>query len=325
MTIKDIARRAGVSPITVSRAVNNRPDISARTRARIMAIVERSGWRPSMHARGLVRGRSYTLGFLTNHVSTSFTPQLLETLEAVAMEHRWWMLVMMSQGRADYALRAFDELVSRRVDGIVLGPVAIPAERIRAAKRAGVRVVATYLPQGPGVPLFGVDYGVVGRLAGEHLAGLGHRKCLYLHFAPEVERDLFSQQRWDGFRAGGGPGFSAEALSLEAGGAEGLKARLAKGDLTAVFCQNDRSLPTVYRVGWELGLSIPRDLSVIGSVDMEITEMLSPKATSIEVAKHDVARAAALAIIEAPAKGPLQGRMFSPSLVMRDSTARATS
>ena len=112
-------------------------------------------------------------------------------------------------------------------------------------------------------------------------------------------------------------------MSLESAGAEGLKARLARGDLSAVFCQNDHSLPTVYRVAWELGLSIPRDLSVLGSVDMEIAEMLSPKATSIEVAKHDVARAAALAIIEIPRNTPAQGRIFPPSLVVRDSTARA--
>lgn len=323
MTIKDIARLAGVSPITVSRAVNGKPDIAEGTRKRILAIIEQSGWKPSMQARGLVRGRSYTLGFLTNHISSSFTPQLLETIEAVAMEHRWWMMVMMSQGREDYALRAFDELVSRRVDGIILGPVPLPAERIHAAERAGVRVVATYLPQAAGVPLFGVDYEFVGRMAGEHLADLGHRRCLYLHFAPSLEQDVFALQRWRGFLAGGGAGFSAEAMSMEVVGAEGLKARLARGDLTAVFCQNDRSLPTVYRVAWELGLSIPRELSVLGSVDMEIAEMLSPKATTIEVAKHDVARAAAMAIIETPPNTPAQGRTFAPSLVVRDSTAVA--
>jgi LacI family transcriptional regulator len=323
MTIKDIARLAGVSPITVSRAVNGKPDIAESTRKRVLAIIEHSGWKPNMQARGLVRGRSYTLGFLTNHISSSFTPQLLETIEAVAMEHRWWMMVMMSQDREDYALRAFDELVSRRVDGIILGPVPIPGARLEVAAKAGVRVVATYLSQAAGVPLFAVDYEVVGRMAGEHLAGLGHRRALYLHFAPTVEQDLFALARWRGFQAGGGEGFSAEAMSLESVGAEGLKARLAGGDLTAVFCQNDRSLPTVYRVAWELGLSVPRDLSVIGSVDMEIAEMLSPKATTIEVAKQEVARAAALSIIETSRHAPAQGRIFPPSLVVRESTARA--
>ncbi|MCC7519000.1 MAG: LacI family DNA-binding transcriptional regulator [Verrucomicrobiae bacterium] len=325
MTIKDIARQAGVSAITVSRAVNGRPDISERTRKRILKIVRCSGWRPSMHARGLVRGRSYTLGFLTNRISTSFTPQILETIEEVAMEHRWWVMVAITQGRADYARRAFDDLIARGVDGLIVGPVPLPAEKIRAAARKGVRIVATYLSQGDETPLFAVSYETVGRLAGEHLAGLGHRRSLYLHFAPTIEGDVFAYDRWRGFRAGGGEGFVAEELSLEAVGEAGVKARLAKGDLTAVFCQNDHALPTVYRAAWELGLSIPRNLSVIGSVDLEIAEMLSPKATTVEVAKREVARAAALAIIETPPKDPLRGRIFPPALVIRDSTAKARS
>ena len=182
-------------------------------------------------------------------------------------------------------------------------------------------MVATYLPQDASVPLFAVDYEVVGHMAGQHLADLGHRRCLYLHFVPALERDIFALARWRGFQAGGGEGFAVEAMSLESVGAEGLKARLARGDLTAVFCQNDRSLPTVYRVAWELGLSVPRDLSVIGSVDMEIAEMLSPKATTIEVAKQEVARAATLSIIETPRHAKAQGRIFPPSLVVRESTA----
>lgn len=322
MTIKDIAKQAGVAPMTVSRAVNGQRGLSERTRKRILAIVRRSGWRPSMQARGLVRGRSYTLGFLTNRINTSFTPQVLETIEEVAMEHRWWTLVMVSQGRADYALRAFDELISRRVDGIIVGPVRLPRARLRAAIRKGVRIVSTYLSLDKEAPVFGVDYEEVGRLAAEHLAGLGHRRGLYLHYAPDLTTDPFALQRWIGFQRGGGSGFQTEAMSLEALGEKGLKARLARGDLTAVFCQNDNGLPSVYRVAWELGRAIPHDLSVIGCVDMEIARQLSPKATTIEVAKHEVARAAALAIIETPSKVAIEGRIFPPTLVIRDSTAR---
>jgi DNA-binding LacI/PurR family transcriptional regulator len=166
-----------------------------------------------------------------------------------------------------------------------------------------------------------VDYELVGRMAGQHLAELGHRRVLYLHLTPSLEQDIFALQRWRGFLAGGGEGFAAEAMSLETAGTEDLKARLARGDLTAVFCQNDHSLPTVYRIAWELGLSVPRDLSVLGSVDMEIAEMLSPKATTIEVAKQEVARAATLSIIETPRHAKAQGRIFPPSLVVRESTA----
>ncbi len=323
LTIKDIAELAGVAPITVSRVINQKPDVSKATSQRVQAIIDKHQWRPNVQARGLVRGKTYTLGFLSSGISTSFVTYLVEAIERIATANNYALLLVGADPRTREADHGFEILMSRGVDGIILGgPLDLSAATLAAAEERNIPLLTLYWPQ-EGVPLLSVDYREAGRLAAEHLRELGHRRCLYVHDSNPLTCDPYTTARWEGFRDLAGPDFHVEALQQAYGGTATLTARLRQGDITGIFCQNDRCLPDIYRGAWELAIDVPGELSVIGCNDQAITRALTPQVTSVDNAKHRIGEQAALALIRTPAGGRPRGKIYKPALVIRESTGPA--
>lgn len=321
MTIKDIAELAGVAPITVSRVINNKPDVSQATSKRVQAVIDEYQWRPNTQARGLVGGRTYTLGFISSGITSSFVTFLVEAVEAITTAHNYALTIASTDPETREGDRSFNMLLNRGVDGIILGgPVILSQAALQTAEARGLPLVTLYYPQ-EGVPLLTTDYREAGRLAAEHLYSLGHRRCLYVHDSDPVDFDPYTLARWNGFSSFTKDDFQSESLCQSYGGTEALTARLGQGDITGIFCQNDRCLPDVYRSAWELGLDVPHALSVVGCNDQAITRSLTPRVTSVDNAKLRIGEAAALALIKAPSGTRPRGRVYKPRLIVRESTA----
>jgi LacI family transcriptional regulator len=199
--IKDIARLAGVAPITVSRVINNRPEVTEKTRKKVNAVIDKLHWRPNLQARALIRSKTYTISFIATDLAASFNSEVLQEAERMASKLRYGLLVMNTDDDDEQLYWAVRESLARSVDGIILC-LNVNDERtvklLQDAMKDGMRCVVLF-NEVPGVPELSVDYEMAGRLAAEHLRSLGRRKCLFIHDAPDLNSDRFTEWRWRGF------------------------------------------------------------------------------------------------------------------------------
>src|SRR5215471_13905045 len=119
LTIKEIARKAGVSTQTVSRVLNNRPDVSNETRRKIQQIIDQSGYQPNAIARSLIRRRSYTLGLIASHLSFYGPQMLLVELDRQATNQGYTLLPQLIHEAQPDNAQALRRLLSQQVDGVI--------------------------------------------------------------------------------------------------------------------------------------------------------------------------------------------------------------
>ena len=322
--IKDIAKLAGVAPITVSRVINNRPEVTAKTRDKVNAVIEKLHWRPNLQARALIRSKTYTISFIATDLAASFNSEVLQETERMASKLRYGLLVMNTEDDDEQLYWAVRESLARSVDGIILCLAVKNAKTLDLLKNAmsdGVRCVALF-NEIPGLPELTVDYKLAGRLAAEHLCSLGCRKCLYVHDSPNLHFDQFTEWRWSGFASLADDEVEFEVVNarIPYGSVDMSASGLSLGDFDGVFCQNDRCLPDIYRIARKTGLRIPEDISVIGCNNRAISAQIVPSATTVDVKKAEIGRQAVQRLVFTKPDYPVRGKVFNPKLVTREST-----
>jgi LacI family transcriptional regulator len=184
VTIKQVAREAGVSTQTVSRVINDRPDVAPETRQRILEVIERLGYQPSALARSLIRRRSHTLGVAIAGLKFVGPSRTLSgiTEQAEAMGY-----ALLLKEPLDFDTREvaplLSALLSRQVDGIIWAVAEVGANRDWLRERLpGLPVPIIFLTMHPqsGVSVVSVDNYMGGRMATEHLLGQGYRHIGHL-------------------------------------------------------------------------------------------------------------------------------------------------
>ncbi|WP_430593827.1 LacI family DNA-binding transcriptional regulator [Isoptericola sp. QY 916] len=268
----DVARHAEVSQKTVSRVVNGEPNVSATVRERVLAAIDELGFRPNSAARALVTARSRVIGFVSTGSALHGPSQMAVGVEQAAREAGYSVAVVHTRSGdpADVG-DALDELAARGVDGIV---VSEPADSLRPLGHAPTGVPVLALEHRPDETdewlLVGADVRAGARAAVEHLLELGHRTVWHVA-GPEgwgTTRDR--RLGWaDALAAAGRPlpellrGDWSPASGFEAG-----RVLAAEPDLTAVFVANDDMAVGVVRALETAGLTVPRDVSVVGFDDV---------------------------------------------------------
>jgi len=332
VTTHDVAARAGVSQPTVSLVLSRNPKarVAADTRKRVLKAAEELGYRPNVVARSLVRRRSYAIGLVVPDLANQFFAHVVSGAQRVAVEEGYAVLLCEQRGTGiDQHLEA---LRARQVDGIILdaaGASAIPEELLD-----GINVVLIDQPseRWPGVVS---DAEGAGRMAAEHLIGLGHRRIAFI--GPSTDVHSF-RMRERGFtraaRAAGVPidtDLFRRARATVAGGHAAMRALLAlPTPPTAVFCANDLIALGAYKACAQAGVSIPGDISIVGCDDIEFAQLVTPELTTIAVPARELgARAARLLVRDLagdPAPPSQHSRPLPVRLVTRGSTStpRAT-
>lgn len=281
VTMADIAREAGVSTSSASRALSGSPGVSAATTARIRAIAERMSYVVSPEASGLSRRTTGRIGVVTSHLSRWFYGEVLEGIEATLADEGTDMLVYAVNG-AEGRRRFFERLPARRkVDGvIVVGMPVSPAERERLAL-LGVAVVAAG-GQTADYPYVSIDDERAARQAMDHLLRLGHTRIAMIDaLDPNAEEwpiELRSRAYHDALaEAGAGPDddlFVQVPWGPE-GGAEGMQRLLSlRRPPTAVFVHSDDLAFGALAVARRAGLRVPEDLSVVSIDDHPVSATL---------------------------------------------------
>jgi DNA-binding LacI/PurR family transcriptional regulator len=328
-TIYDVAREAGVSTATVSRALNDTGQIAPATRQAIEAAIERLGYRPNTIARSLVTKSTQTIAFLLPDITNPFYAALVNGIQQVALANDHTMLLCTTGGDPAQEEEYLRLLHAKQVDGALVDGLVIPPDRIAAFVEDGFPIVCLDRDvDSRSVPLVQVDNRRGARMATEHLLELGHTRIAHVLGAPELG---ISDERRTGYRdalrAARVP-FDAKLVVTgrftEDGGFEALTALLESGiDFTAVFAANDLSALGGMHALARGGRRVPADVSVIGFDDLRLSAYATPPLTTIRQPAVEIAERATEILI-----GMINGRrarplrtLLEPQLVVRGSTA----
>ena len=289
-SIDDVARAAGVSTATVSRALRGLPNVSEPTRARIKAIAEELGYVASSNASGLASGRTDTIGVAVPSVSRWFYTTVLEGVDAALREANFDMILYNLASRDGDRERAFHRsLLRKRTDGLIAVGVDFTGPEREQLLSVGHPIIAIGGPV-PGIRNIGVDDRAVARLATEHLIGLGHRDILHLGGADDegLNKRLPVDRRQGFLDAMESAKLPVRDEWLLTGKFSPEVSREVMAEVfatagprpTAVFASSDEMAFGVMLAAQQAGIRVPDDVSVIGidNHDMSVTYGLTTMA-----------------------------------------------
>lgn len=303
--IEDVAETAGVSMKTVSRVLNNEPNVSERTRQRVEAAVETLRYRPLPSARVLAGRRSYLVAMLFDNPSPNYLMEIeMGVLDACRAQHYNLMLAPLAYDDVDLAHKVESLVVQSQLDGVLLTPPltddAALLERLGALGVPYSSVSAKEQNRHVGVVVD--EYGAVCAMM-EHLASLGHVRIAHIkgHAAHGASGWRLAGYR-EGLRRAGLRYDAALVVDGEFSYESGYAATLRLLDLpqppTAIFAANDDMAAGAVCAIFERGLSVPRDVSVCGFDDTPIAHHIHPALTTVRQPTREMGRLAAAELLK---------------------------
>ena len=326
-SIYDVAARAGVSHMTVSRVLNGAESIRPETKRRVQLAIDELNYSPSAAARSLATRRAMRIGVLLDTPAEFGPNSTLLTLEEAAREHGYTVATFSHTGADDDILTmGVAELQRQGIDALCV--VAPRDGTPRALQESALDIPVVLLGDGSdvdGLISIDADQEQGATLAVEHLQSLGHRSIVHLTGAPDSLAARARRRAWQAAleRAGVEPRWVEGDWSSDAGYRLGVSAELM-GDASAVFAGNDRmALGLVHGLAAR-GRSVPHEVSVVGFDDMPEAAHFLPPLTTVRQDFSGLAHAAVAAIL-----GALEGEETHPAripatLVVRESTAPFT-
>ena len=304
-TITDVARYAGVSIKTVSRVLNDEPNVTEKTRERVKTAAKELRYRPNLSARSLAGNRSYLLALVYDNPSVEYIAQLQLGATAACRE-RGYHLVVEPLSTRDGDLTLDMELLLERlpVDGVILTPPLCDSQRVlsvlEAAGTPTVKVGARVAATGSGLlaPSLTLDDTAAAFDMTTYLLGQGHRRIGFIRGASNHGSAPLREAGYR--RALKEYGVPIDDKLIVDGdytfqaGRSGAQALLSgAGRPTAIFASNDDVAAGVMSKAGDLGLSVPGDVSVCGFDDTALASMLSPALTTVRQPIQDMGMRAA--------------------------------
>ena len=272
-TLADVAKLAGVSKSTASRALSGRGSVSARTQTRVASAAEELGFVPSSAAESLATGRSRNIAVVTPFINRWFYAEVIDGVESALIGAGYDLTLYRLTDETDQRKNLFDYfLVRKGVDAVIALTLFISDDEVQKLRKLGKPIVGIG-GQIPGIPTFSIDDVATTRRATEHLIELGHTRLVHVGGDQEKQLDFeVHSNRLKGFRqalskAGleQAPDFFADDFDISGGYRSALNAlRDADSRPTAVVAGSDEIAIGVMTAARELGIRIPDQLSIIG-------------------------------------------------------------
>lgn len=328
-TIKDVAARAGVSFATVSHVLNGTRRVSDAARGRVEQAVDELGYVPSALARALKTNQTRMLGVLVPNIVNPYFAELTRGIEDRCRRAGYAVFLCNCDDDPGRQARYMQTLHQRRVDGLLLAVAAGEAGELESALaqvRTPVVVVERALP-GHHNDVVRVDNAAGARLAVQHLLSLGHRRIACLSGPARFEVSRARVAGWHDALVTAGVRPDADwLLEGDFSTADGHRLThqlLARGGFGAVFASNDLFAIGALRAAAERGLTVPRDLSVIGFDGIDLGPYLHPALSSVGYPIRGLGERAAAVLIERITHPGARARevVLEPQLILRESTA----
>lgn len=326
-TIKDIARKLGVAPSTVSMALRGHPRISKKTRLKVLETAKRLNYKVNILARGLVLRKSSLLGLVIPDIMTSFFPEIIQGVEEAADKLGYSIIIRASNNDFQKEADSLRFLRDRHVEGVIVAPVStknnIPL--ILELEKSGIPIVfiCNYL-KGVNIPYIVVDDVLGAYLATQHLIDLGHRRIAHLRGVPEYP---VSQNRIKGYKkALKEHNFKMDKVLIRGSdftfesGYQAMKEFIAlENRPTAVFAACDMAVIGAMRTIRETGLRVPEDIALVGFDDLKIAALMETRITTIAQPKYEIGEKAIQKLTRRIEKKLVRSSILKPKLVIRDS------
>ena len=328
-TITDVAKQAGVSMKTVSRVLNNEPNVAVKTREKVMAVAKELRYSPNLAARGLASSKSYLIAMMFGSSSPNYLANLQAGAIEACRENGYHLVVEAFDMTSSHISDDFERRLERLpVDGIILtAPFSDSPEIFKILKRLNI----DFVPVAPSYEIEGVscvkmDNVQAAREMTEYLIGLGHKDIGFIKGPP---RHSSSGQRYKGFEQAllahdinVNPSWLAQGdFSFKSGVDAATKILKGKRKPSAIFASNDDMAAGVVSVASRQGLSVPDQLSVTGFDDTPLARILWPQLTTIKQPIYEMGyRAAELLIIPPGSDEESKSYCMIHDLIIRDST-----
>lgn len=327
-TIVDIATASGVSVATVSRILNDKPDVAEQTRERVLRVMDEIGFAPQHAWRQIRSGRT---GLIAMHVPEEFNPPAHQLIMAAALgvEDAGYSINIMTRSLTDAELLAIFR--SRQADGMILLEILTDDRRAGLLRDHGYPfVMIGHREDNADLSFVDVDIEHGIRIAIEHLVELGHRRIGLVTLDPIVGEKTYGFATWalQAYERAcasldlpvlarvGGP--TSDDIAVVA---EQLLDEIV--DITALIAPQEQSVIGVIKATQRRGLRIPTDLSVIGMISEPMSEVATPPLTTISFPADAMGNAAARMLVERIDRGRTQSEhtLVRPDLRIRGSTA----
>lgn len=327
ITIRDVARQAGVSVATVSRVLNSSALVSPDTRENVMKAVTQLGYRPNANAQALATQVSDTIGVVVMDVSDAFFGALVKAVDTVAQQHQKYVLIGNSYHEAEKERHAIEVLIRQRCSALIVHSKALSDEELGDFMEhiPGMVLINRIVP-GYAHRCVGLDNVSGALMATRMLLNHGHQRIGYLSSNHGIEDDDMRREGWckalqeqniiapDSWIGSGTP----DMQGGEAAMVELLGRNLG---LTAVFAYNDSMAAGALTTLKDNGIAVPQHLSLIGFDDIPISRYTDPQLTTVRYPVMSMAKLATeLALLGAAGKLDHEARhCFMPTLVRRHS------
>ncbi len=327
VTLKDIAKIAGVSVNTVSRALNNKPDISKETKKKILRIAKELNYTKDFTASSLRRRESRIVGVILADSANPFYSEVLKGIEAASKEYGYNIILINSERNYEQETSAINILLSRRIDGLLLSPVQEKTDDVEELIKLKIPLVifARHFEDLPVNEVRSDDI-KAGYLATSHLIERGAKKILmingYLHKSP-------AKLRLEGYKKAlkeyGIPLSEELVIVGDIGMKDGEKAvdeALRKGiSFDGIFAYNDMLALGAMKALKERGINIPGNVKIVGCDDILFSSVTTPSLTTIRIKKYEIGYEAFKLLIKVlRGKKRIEKKVLDVELIVREST-----
>lgn len=298
VTIIDVAKAAGVSRQTVSRAMNGKAEISPATKERVMQAVRELGYQPNRVAQSMVTRRTFTVGLVFPDILNPFFPEVARGVQDTAREQRYNVFLCNTDDNPKIEAEVLQSLTAQPVDGIIiLGSCLSDKDLLDFANSYKPIVITNRIIDHPNISRIIVDNVTGGSLAASHLIEQGHTS---LGIITNHNIDLATTRRMQGFRTTveghelelPAAHIAINAPVIEGGYAAAMELIGKSPHLTSIFAYNDLMALGALRACHDMGLSVPDDIALIGFDDIHLTSISSPSLTTVRVDKYALGMAA---------------------------------
>lgn len=328
--LKEIAAEAGVSMMTVSKALRDKSDLSVATKVRIRKIAADMGYVPDIGAQGFRSGTTRLFGVVISAVTNPLYARVLYALEQQAHELGYDLVVGHSLNRPEREEAVIRRLIARRIDGLFLSPVYrmetdAPIYQELQRRRIPTVLLSQSAPFCRSFPTVAADDAAASEAATRHLLELGHRRIAY--FAGPMNTP-WAAERIEGYRRAlrdAGLAVRDELIftagaTVEDGAAAALQFMQEHAEATALQCVNDLVAIGAANALMNQGIRIPRDLSVVGFGNVMASEFFRVPLTTIRQPKYRLGTLA-MELMTAQLRGlPAPSRRLAAELTIRAST-----
>jgi LacI family transcriptional regulator len=328
-TIKDVAALAGISYTTVSHVLNKTRPVSEPVRLKVEAAIAQLDYVPSAVARSLKARNTCTIGLLIPNGINPYFAELARGIEDHCERNGFCVILCNSDDNPEKQRSYLRVLLEKRVDGLIVS--SVDGDVSFAGGLAEVRtplVVVDRELEGIEADMVRIDHEQGAYLATRHLLDLGHRHIACIGGPADT---LVAEMRQAGYRramleAGVEvlPGWTVNSEFSSPAGYQAAVSLLSHQPPTAIFAGNDVIAIGVLRAAAECGVAVPRDLSVVGFDDIQMSRYVYPALTTVGQSIRQLGETAAemlLSRIAAPDTPPVRKRLVTPSVVVRESTA----